>query len=502
MTYQRLMILLTILFLFHMPEATLAQSPLNNEDSAQFNIDWQELKTDHFTIVYATKIEVRELGDGELKQIDCSACGRAEAEKYLIFVDNLYNDLATIFATDIETSINLRLYPTEESYFEINPIAEYLTGVIAHALNNRKEIAVALPRTQEITEAQLVNNMRHEISHLFASKLSDGKLTAGFQEGLAQYLEKPTDKAANNPALLKLAFEQNRHLSWDELDKSSEIYRDPQVAYPQSLSIISFLVDRYGFPKILEFVETIGTESGYRAALNVTYGKSAEVLEAEWLAYLPNYFESRWQINAIYNYDLDRVAHLVERGAYGDATIEINDIVLLLESTNQRETLAQAQELLYQAEQGQTAALLAKESRVALASSNYQLTIDKGIAAQQIYDALGYQDRRPEIQIYIYRAEIGQEALQQLEQGDRLLDQFRFLEAERQINEATIRLQALNNPNAAQQGMDLLKESARRQRILAYMLLVIGALLFLANMVHRLYHRMVAHPLDIVDFGV
>ncbi|MDM8529524.1 peptidase MA family metallohydrolase [Anaerolineales bacterium HSG25] len=497
MAYRRLILFITIIFLLYIPKATLAQTPINDNSSAQFNIDWQELNTEYFTIVYATKIEVREREDDELKPIDCPDCGQAEAEKYATFVDGLYDNLATIFATDIETPVNIRLYPTEESYFEINPIAEYLTGVIAHALNNRKEIAVALPRTQGITEPQLVNNMRHEISHLFASKLADGKLTAGFQEGIAQYLEKPTDKTANNPALLKQAFEQGRLLSWDELDQSREIYRDPQVAYPQSLSIVSFLIDRYGLPKILEFIEMTGRESGYRAALNATYNKSAEVLEAEWKAYLPSYFDSRWQINAIYNYDLGRVTQLVERGAYSDATTEINEIVTLLESTNQHETLTRAQDLLYRAEQGQTAAGLAEESRSALMASDYQQTINKGIAAQQMYNALGYQDRLPEIQTYIYRAEIGQEALQQLEYGNRLLNQLRFMEAERQINEATIRLQALNNPNAAQQGLNLLEESARRQRLLAYTLLVIGALLFLANMVHRLYHRMVAHPLEV-----
>jgi hypothetical protein len=83
--------------------------------------------------------------------------------------------------------------------------------------------------------------------------------------------------------------------------------------------VVSFLIDRYTLPLFLEFIKASAQETGYRNALAAVYEKSADDLETEWLAYLPEYFEGRWKINAVYAYDLGRVTTLVENGAYTDA---------------------------------------------------------------------------------------------------------------------------------------------------------------------------------------
>ena len=326
--------LIPILLFVWFSGVVYAQEP----DDALPLINWQELKTDKFIIVYAEDME-------GIAVEECS-CGIGEAEFYAAFVDEIYMDLVAVFEVELETPINLRLFPTEESYYEINPLAEQITGVIAHALNNREEIAIALPRTKRLTEEEIVNNMRHELTHFFASLLSDSKLNTGFQEGIAQYMEKPNDLTINEPALLKVAVENDRLLTWAALDQADQIFKDPQVAYPQTLSIASFLVDRYGFPTFIEFVKANAHEPGYRSALETAYGKSADELEAEWMAYLPEYFNGRWKINIIYAFDLSRVTELVNGGAYSDAEIELVEIIELLESTDQTETLAEAEFLL------------------------------------------------------------------------------------------------------------------------------------------------------------
>nr|HMQ51592.1 hypothetical protein [Anaerolineae bacterium] len=167
-------------------------------------IDWRELETEKFIIVYAESVEGP-------TGIGC-ACGIEEAQVYAGFIDEVYDDLVDIFDIELTTPINLRLFPTEESYYEVNPIAERLTGVVAHAMNSREEIAIALPRTRPLTEEDIVNNLRHELTHLFASLLSDGNLTAGFQEGIAQYVEKPNERSQTDPSLLQQAYDQGRLL--------------------------------------------------------------------------------------------------------------------------------------------------------------------------------------------------------------------------------------------------------------------------------------------------
>jgi hypothetical protein len=469
-----------------LPNPVHAQGP----DGQLEGIDWQELRTEKFIIVYAERI------DAKGQEVEC-ACGIEEAERYVAFVDRVYGDLATVFEVELRTPINLRLFPTEESYYEINPLAEYLTGVIAHALNNQEEIAVAVPRTTALTEEELINNIRHEMTHLFAAFLSDGKLTAGFQEGIAQYLEKPTDRASYEPALLRQAFEQNRLLTWAEMDEAQQVYGDPQVAYPQTLSIVSFLVDHYGFPTFVEFLQAAAQEPGYRSALESAYEKSADELEKEWLAYLPEYFDGRWQVNAIYAYDLSRVTELVNGGAYTDAELELQDIITLLETTNQVDTLNAAESLLARAHQGQTAGALADQARTGLQTGNYAAAIEKGNAAITAYVALGYRERIPEIQVYVHRAEIGQEALNSLALGEQLLDSLRFFEAETEIFEATMLLQSLNNQAAAQRGLELLNQSAQRQRLLVYGVLAVGLSTLFFNGLRRFVDRFRADPLEV-----
>ena len=479
-----LVLLLPSLFLMWLPGPAYAQGP----DSEADFIDWQELKTEKFIIVYADSV----FG---VANFDC-ACGIEEAQRYAAFMDQVYTDLSVVFGVELKTPINLRLFPTEETYYEVNPLARQLTGVIAHALNSREEIAVALPRAKNLTDEEIINNMRHELTHFFASFLSDGKLKAGFQEGIAQYLEKPTDRANYDPALLKLAFEEGRLLTWSELDESQAVYSDPQVAYPQTLSVVSFLVDRYTFPTFVEFIKATATEPGYRSALQTAYGKSADELEAEWLAYLPEYFDGRWQINAIYAYDLTRVTELVNKAAYTDAETELTEIIALLESTHQPETLAEAELLLARAHQGQAAGALADEARQGLQAGNYSLAIERGNAAITAYEELGYRERIPEIQVYIHRAELGQGALDQLSRGERLLTSFRFLEAENQIHEATVLLQSLDNQAGATQGQALLVKSAWQQSLLAYSLLVVGLAILIFNGLRRLINRFSADPLE------
>lgn len=475
---------LVIIFLISLflVRPSYAQQPFDET----FIIDWEELKTDSFIIVYAESVT---------GVPDC-LCGVDEAEFYADFIDDVYVELVSVFETELETPINLRLFPTEQSYYEVNPIAQRIPGVVAHALNNREEIAIALTRTQALSEEDIVNNMRHELTHFFASLLSDGNLTAGFQEGIAQYVESPTDRTSYDPAVLQLAYEQQRLLAWSQLDSSAEVFRDPQVAYPQALSIASFLIDRYGFPTFVEFIEANATEPGYRSALEVTYGKSADDLETEWRAYLPDYFAGRWQINSIYAYDLSRVTELVDNGAFTDAQTELAEIAELLETTDQADKLVEAERLLTQAQQGVLAGNLADEARQSLLANDYPQTIEKANAAITAYEGLNYTDRIEEIQAYIQRAELGQAALVQLDQGQRLLDGFRFFAADQQLYDATIMLQSLGNDTAAEEGKALLAASSQRQSWLAYGLLAIGGLLVVFNIIRRLALRYKANPLE------
>ncbi len=136
------------------------------------SVDWQEHRTLLFTILYPSGAE-------------------AIADQYAQFVDSTYDEAAAIWDYRTAPPIVLRIYPTMELYYEANPIAARLPGVVAHAHTGRREISVAIPQTAGQSPEEITNNVRHELTHIIAADLSGGRLTTPWQEGIAQFVEHP-----------------------------------------------------------------------------------------------------------------------------------------------------------------------------------------------------------------------------------------------------------------------------------------------------------------------
>ena len=261
--------------------------------------------------------------------------------------------------------------------------------------------------------------------------------------------------------------------------------------------MVAFLIDRYGLPTYLNFIKISAQEPGYRSALEAAYGQSADALETEWRAYLPDYINQRWQVNAIYAYDLNHLEELVNRGAFSDAETELTATVALLQTTNQQDTLARAQTLLDHVHQGRVAGQLADDAYRALRQNNYPETIEKGSSAIALYQQIDYLDRIPEIQDHVHRANIGLKALQHLDEGEKNLNSLSFFQSESQIYEATVLLQSLGNQAAAERGIELLYRSTQRQRMLAYAIVGVGLIMLLFGLLRRLYNRFAADPMEV-----
>ena len=170
----RLLVVLTLVLLI-VPGIAAAQES-----------DWRERPTEHFAILYI---------DGD----------QATSERYAGFVDAIYDEVAAIFGHRTATPITLRLYPSLARYQESNPLARGLTGVVAHADFRRHELVVVLSQTESQTPEEVRNNIRHELTHLVAAELSDDRLNVGFQEGLAQYVERPAPELETRIKLLQRA---------------------------------------------------------------------------------------------------------------------------------------------------------------------------------------------------------------------------------------------------------------------------------------------------------
>ena len=122
MSLARLLALALILCCYMLPTST----PLVSAQSDQ----WQEFASQYFRILYV----------GDEHQV---------AESYASFADPLYTEMSTTFGHQIATPIILRLYPTLDSYYELNPMARGMDGIVAHADFRRNEVAVIISQTTQ-----------------------------------------------------------------------------------------------------------------------------------------------------------------------------------------------------------------------------------------------------------------------------------------------------------------------------------------------------------------
>jgi hypothetical protein len=130
--------------------------------------------------------------------------------------------------------------------------------------------------------------LAHEITHLIAGEATFGPfgdIPTWLDEGLAQYAEGEMEKYHRQA--LDDAIKENNLLSVRSL--GSSFPADPNrasLAYAQSLSLVSYLVDTYGWDKIRELIALFKEGSTYDDALQQVYTFNINGLEERWRAYV------------------------------------------------------------------------------------------------------------------------------------------------------------------------------------------------------------------------
>lgn len=455
-------LLVTLLALFVAPAGALAQV---NE--------WRERSTEKFTILYEAGQET-------------------EADRYAGFVDDVYNEIATAFSFRTATPLTLRLYPTGEDYYLVNPIARNVPGVVAHADFMRRELVVIVERTRQQSEEEVRNNVRHELTHIVASDLSGNRLNTGFQEGIAQYVEKPAPELERKIEALRQAADQGRLLPWSAFEDRDQIYGAPEVAYPQSLAVVAFLVEREGFARLRELLTVTARSSGYRSALERVYGASPGALEAAWLQWLPEYLAGGYKHNALATYDLTYARNLVEQGNYAAAESELAQAMEWLNkntTTQPPEVVAAARALLEKADNGMQAERLAEAARLALESADYERAQQLVDRARSAYSEIGDTRNDAVLEIYSERVARGQYATDQLIQAGELARTLRLPQARAAADTAAAEFAALGDRQRLDNARALRRSLDERQRTIGIVLVIMGLFGISLSLVGRVFQR-------------
>jgi hypothetical protein len=130
----------------------------------------------------------------------------------------------------------------------------------------------------------------HELGHVFAIQLSSSRVPRWFTEGLSEYetlIVRPDWRRENdadlygalaNGALPSIA---NLNSEFMQPDASAVV-----VAYYQSAVTIEYLIQTYGFPKIVDALKRFAKGAETPEVLQAITGKSIAVLDAEFRKYL------------------------------------------------------------------------------------------------------------------------------------------------------------------------------------------------------------------------
>lgn len=447
MSITHLFLLLFSLCLYILPTTSSVASAQSSE--------WREHASQYFRILYV----------GE---------DRRAAESYASFADPLYTEMSATFGHQIATPIILRLYPNLDYYYELNPMARGLDGIVAHADFRRNEVAVILSQTAEQSEQEVQNNVRHELTHMFIADLSENRLNAGFQEGIAQFLESPQSDLEAKLNALRVAVDQQRLLPWSAFDQREAVYQNVQISYPQSLSIVSFLAQRDGFPKLREFIAISAQSSGYRSALERSYGVSADKLEQEWLSWLPGYLSGSVSATAPVANDTSRAERLFQSGDYAAAEQEVTTVMQALRQQDNTQKLADAELLLGRIRQSIQAEQLARAAYDALSINDYQQAQPLIIQAQQLYTAAQDARQTAVLEEYARRAERGILADQALKAARDYARTLRYPQARSLTDQALSAYLALGDQTRISEARQLRGFLDQRQSLLGGVLLLLG----------------------------
>ncbi len=442
--------------------------------------EWQEHRTRLFSILYPAGAE-------------------HIADSYAQFVDDIYEEASTFWSYRPPGPVILRIYPTLELYYEANPIAAQLPGVVAHAHTGRREISVAIPQTEGQSDVAVRNNIRHELTHIIAADLSAGRLTLPWQEGIAQYVEHPDEQLTAKMALMRQIIAENRLLSWRDLNQPGATYADPRIGYPETFTIAAFLVQRNGIERFRTFVEAMKESSGYRGALQVAYGTSADALEREWRAQLDDFVSEGYKSWAgtqggARGFDLTQSEALLARGDYAGALASLQALIDSMADVADPGALERARSLFVRAQAGQQGTELAANARDALARGDYHAATAASAEGRKHLWSIGQREQADVLAEYEVLARRGMHAEIQMSEAGKLLRRLRVDDAQALLVEAYTTFGELGDMPRTAQARSALSLITRAEQVFAGACFAGGAIVLAWSGRRRLAHRQAALP--------
>ncbi len=203
------------------------------------------------------------------------------AEETVKLYPALKHDLEEVFGWKIDYRPTVILF-NDSNNFQRTAGSPY---TIAYAIPNKNLIAIDYSK-MKIDPFTLEGTLKHELCHLLLhSHIRGGRLPKWLDEGVAQWVSggladiimNQKSSMLNRPAI------SHRYIPLKALAGRFPNDRESLIlAYEESRHFIEFIIQEYGFNKILMVLAYLKTENNIESAVQKTFSISFEDLEKKW----------------------------------------------------------------------------------------------------------------------------------------------------------------------------------------------------------------------------
>jgi len=154
------------------------------------------------------------------------------------------------------------------------------------------KIRIALATNQQDFHL-IISDIVHEYTHVIIADIAKGNCPLWLNEGIAKY-EEYKHGASPRIFMLALAYNTKNLIAWNKIN-TALLSPDTQtaiLAYQQAFSFVYYLVQRFGMPKIVQLLNSLGNKIEFNAAVQQVYGVPIETLQQNWNLWLTGFINN------------------------------------------------------------------------------------------------------------------------------------------------------------------------------------------------------------------
>jgi hypothetical protein len=177
--------------------------------------------------------------------------------------------------------ITVILYP-EEKFEQVKGLSHQVAGLYDGKIRlplKRQRVGHGVSASEELQRV-----LWHEYTHALVHDLSRGECPLWLNEGLAGCQEARIQPMNLDP--VRESFRAGRLLTWDQLWQREYEETNLHLLYTQSYLVASYLVNRWGWRRMVKCLERIGQGTPLADAMQVEYKSDPAVIEKEWHLWL------------------------------------------------------------------------------------------------------------------------------------------------------------------------------------------------------------------------